>query len=69
MAEKYTPVQWLIKELKYAMGGNQAVMGQAVITIDDLNYFEPLALEREADALMEKYGEGYDEGLYDGMYK
>ena len=40
-----------------------------LLTIDDLNYFEPLALAMEDKMLLDKYGEGYDEGLYDGLNK
>ncbi len=64
-----TAVQWLMANLKYALGGNQAVKGQAILTIDDLNDFEQEALEREDKMLMDKYGEGYDEGVYDALNK
>jgi len=62
-----TAVQWLMANLKYALGGNEAVKGQAVLTIDDLNYFEQEALEREQKQMKEIYLKGIEN--YDPTFK
>lgn len=66
---KQTAVQWLMANLKHTLDSKTAVNSIATLDIDDLNYFEPLALEMEDKMLLDKYGEGYDEGMYDALNK
>ena len=64
---KQTAVQWLMANLKYALGGNEAVKGQAVLTIDDLIDFEQTALEMEQQQMKEMYLRGIEN--YDPTFK
>jgi len=59
-----TAVQWLKSVVESF--GNKHELQMSWETLDEL--FER-ALKMEDEQLLAKYGEGYDEGLYDGEYK
>lgn len=59
-----TAVEWLIRNLM--------LNGLIRLTKDQHKLYKELtdlAKQMEAEQLEKKYGEGYDEGLYDGMNK
>ena len=56
MENKQTAVEWLINQIEDNMGD---------IPMD----IQEQAKQMEDEQLLKKYGEGYDEGLYDGMNK
>lgn len=64
---KETAVQYLMRQLKYTYDAKKAVGGE--VDVEDIEYFGQLALQKESQQLMEEWGEGYSEGVYDGEYK
>ena len=59
--KQQTAVEWLIKELKHVMDAKDA-MG-SVLDVDDLEYYLPLAKEREHKQITKAYNDGYRDGL------
>lgn len=64
---KQTAVQWLMANLKHTLDSKTAVNSIATLDIDDLNYFEPLALEMEQKQMQEMYLKGIEN--YDPTFK
>lgn len=59
-----TAVEWLIRNLM--------LNGLIRLTKEQHSLYKELtdlAKQMEDEQLLKKYGEGYDEGLYDAMYK
>ncbi len=61
--EQLTAVEWLEQQLKdtYDKEGKLPL----AYTLDLVKQ----AKKMEDEQLLDRYGDGYDEGLYDGMYK
>jgi hypothetical protein len=66
-SRKETAVEYLIRQLKYTYDAKKAMDSE--LDVDDIEYFGAIALKIEYKQLLDRFGEGYHEGLYDAENK